>query len=153
MLRSILIAPDKRLRMRSKKISLKEIKSEKMQRLIFDLVETMAKKDGIGLAAPQIGEPIRIVAIQNGENAIVLVNPKICGKSFSKVVMEEGCLSVPGVFGNVKRPKSIRVKAFNQEGKAVDFKADGLLARVIQHETDHLDGILFIDKMIKREND
>lgn len=149
MLRPILTAPDKRLRMRSKTISLEEIKSEKMQRLIFDLVETMVKKDGIGLAAPQIGELIRIVAVQNGENAIVLVNPKICGKSFGKVVMEEGCLSVPGVFGNVKRPKSIRVKAFSRKGKVLDFKADSIFARVIQHEVDHLDGILFIDKLQK----
>ncbi|MFH0779538.1 MAG: peptide deformylase [Parcubacteria group bacterium] len=149
MQRPILTAPDKRLRMRSKKISAREIKSGKIQRLIFDLVETMMDKDGIGLAGPQIGELLSVIAVQHKDEAIVLINPKICGKSFGKIVMEEGCLSVPGVFGLVKRPKSIRVKAFNQEGKAVDFKADSILARVIQHEVDHLDGILFIDKLQK----
>lgn len=148
MIKTILTAPDKRLRQKSRKISIDQIKTAGIQRLIFDLIETMRKKDGIGLAAPQINAPYRVIVAQNNDQHVVLINPKIIGNSFSKIVMEEGCLSVPGVFGLVKRPKKIRVKAYNPEGLIVDLKVDGVLARVIQHEVDHLDGILFIDKLI-----
>jgi peptide deformylase len=121
--------------------------------LIAEMIETCRKANGIGLAAPQIGKSIRLCIINLehvGLPPFALVNPKIVGKSFKKIEMEEGCLSIPGIFGIVKRPAKITVKASNLDGKENKFKADGLLARVIQHEIDHLDGILFTTKMIRQ---
>jgi len=111
--------------------------------------ETMSEKDGIGLAANQIGILKRIVVIADKEGPLILINPEIIEKSWLKNIMEEGCLSVPGVFGTVKRHKKITVAAINSRGETLKLKAEGMLARVIQHEIDHLDGILFIDKVIK----
>jgi peptide deformylase len=121
--------------------------------LISEMIEACRKANGIGLAAPQIGKSIRLCIINlehMGLPPFALVNPKIVNKSFRKVEMEEGCLSIPGVFGMVKRPAKITVTAANLDGKENKFKADGLLARVIQHEIDHLDGILFTTKMTRQ---
>jgi peptide deformylase len=121
--------------------------------LISEMIEACRKANGIGLAAPQIGKSIRLCIINlehMGLPPFALVNPKIVKKSFRKVEMEEGCLSIPGVFGMVKRPAKITVTAANLDGKENKFKADGLLARVIQHEIDHLNGILFTTKMTRQ---
>ncbi|HEX9503368.1 MAG TPA: peptide deformylase [Patescibacteria group bacterium] len=121
--------------------------------LADEMIETCRKANGIGLAAPQIGKSIRMCIIDlehMGLPAFALVNPKITKKSWSKVEMEEGCLSIPGVFGIVKRPKKITVEAQNLEGTKTKFVASGLLSRVIQHEVDHLDGILFTSKMLRQ---
>jgi peptide deformylase len=130
---------------------------EKIDQEILDLAEDMLtacrKANGVGLAAPQIGKSIRLCIINLehiGIPPFALVNPKLSNKSFRKIEMEEGCLSIPGIYGIVKRPKSITVKAQAVDGKQLKFKADGLLARVIQHEVDHLDGILFTSKMIRQ---
>lgn len=130
---------------------------EKIDRNIFmlvdDMIETCRSANGIGLAAPQIGQSIRLCIINLehlGLAPFALVNPKITKKSWKKVEMEEGCLSIPGVFGIVKRPQNIKVKAQNLTGEESEFEADGLLSRVIQHEVDHLNGILFTSKMIRR---
>jgi peptide deformylase len=117
------------------------------------MIEACRGANGIGLAAPQIGKSIRLCIINlehMGMPPFALVNPKISKKSWKKVEMEEGCLSIPGVFGMVKRPKKITVTAQNLEGEKIKFDADGLLSRVIQHEVDHLDGILFTTKMSKQ---
>ncbi|MBI2355759.1 MAG: peptide deformylase [Candidatus Doudnabacteria bacterium] len=130
---------------------------EKLDRTILNLaknmVETCRNAQGIGLAAPQVGKSIRLCIINlehMGIPPFVLVNPKITNRSWKKVEMEEGCLSIPGIYGIVKRPERIKVKALNLEGKENELEADGLLARVIQHEVDHLDGILITSKLIRR---
>lgn len=125
---------------------------DRILNLITEMIETCRKANGIGLAAPQIGESIRLCIINLehvGLPPFALVNPIITRRSFKKVEMEEGCLSIPGVFGIVKRAKSISVKTTDLDGGTHTFKADGLLARVIQHEIDHLDGILFTSKIIR----
>ncbi|MBI4363578.1 MAG: peptide deformylase [Candidatus Doudnabacteria bacterium] len=130
---------------------------KKIDRSIFkladDMIETCRKANGIGLAAPQIGKSVRLCIINLehlGLAPFVLINPKIIKKSWKKIEMEEGCLSIPGIFGIVKRPEKITVKAINLTGEENSFDADGLVARVIQHEIDHLDGILFTSKILKR---
>lgn len=124
-----------------------------LQKLVAEMIETCRASNGIGLAAPQIGKSIRLCIINlehMGLEPFALVNPKIVKKSWKKIILEEGCLSIPGVFGLVKRPVKIVVEAQNLDGKKSKLTADGLLARVIQHEIDHLDGILFTSKMIKQ---
>lgn len=137
------------LRQKSRELTLDELGDPNMTRLFLDMEKTMFKKDGSGLAAPQIGENIRVVAINTKDGAMVLINPKIMKKSWRKDLMEEGCLSLPGVFGLVKRSSKLTVTALDRNGKHIKFIAVGFFARVIQHEIDHLDGILFIDRSKK----
>ncbi len=121
---------------------------------IIDLIESMFnimyKERGVGLAAPQIDVPHRLFVIDiesyNGPS-LALINPEIVRASDEKVPYEEGCLSVPGISAEIMRPREISVKAINPEGKEISFDADGMLARVIQHELDHLNGKLFIDHL------
>jgi peptide deformylase len=142
----ILINPDSRLRLVSKEVSKKDIIGPKMKQLTADMFQTMLEKDGIGLAAPQIGENVRLIVVNTKEGKMFLFNPKIVKKSFLKDWDEEGCLSVPMYFGEVKRHRSITCHFVNENGEKQKLKAHGLLARVLQHEIDHLDGVLFIDK-------
>ena len=134
------------LRTKAKKID--EI-TEKINDLIDNMFETMYAEDGVGLAAPQVGilKRIAIVDIQE-DNKIVLINPEIIEEE-GKAVMEEGCLSIPGETGDVIRAEKIKVRTLDRDGNEIEFKAEGLEARAIQHEIDHLDGILFIDKVVK----
>ena len=145
----ILTNPNPLLRRQGRDLSFAELKSSKIQELIKDMTETMYKADGIGLAATQIGENVNLAVIAVKDGELVLVNPKIVRYGLLKEHGEEGCLSVPGVWGTVKRSKSIKVKAMGLDGKTFEFKANGFFARVVQHETDHLNGILFIDKAEK----
>lgn len=122
-------------------------------KLANDMIETCRAANGIGIAAPQVGKSVRMCLINLehlGLPPFILINPKILHKSWKKVELEEGCLSIPGVFGIVKRPEKIKVKAQNLEGKENVFEADGMVSRVIQHEVDHLDGILFTSKIIRK---
>lgn len=122
-------------------------------KLSNDMLETCRKAAGIGLAAPQIGQSTRMCLINlehMGLNPFMMINPKIVKTSWRKIVMEEGCLSIPKVFGLVKRPEKIRVEFLNLDEEKINIEADGMLARVIQHEVDHLDGILFISKMLRQ---
>lgn len=124
-----------------------------LSKLVGDMIQACKSANGIGLAAPQIGKSIRLCVIDLdhlGLPPFALVNPKITKKSLKKVDMEEGCLSIPGVFGIVRRPMKITVSAQSLDGQKHKFEADGLLARVIQHEVDHLDGILFTTKILKK---
>lgn len=116
--------------------------------LIEDMFKTMYASKGLGLAAPQIGVNIRLAVIDLGEDPLVFINPKIIKKS-GKEVCQEGCLSFPGLFENVSRAKRIVVRAFDKDGSEYELEAEGLLARAIQHELDHLDGVLFIDRISK----
>jgi peptide deformylase len=142
----ILTNPNPVLRKKSKRLGAEEIKSKEIKNLCADMVKTMLAKDGVGLAAPQIGKNIRLCAVNTKDGEICLINPKIIKKSWAKELGEEGCLSFPGLFGEVRRHKKIICEFLDREGKENIVEAEGLLARVIQHETDHLDGILFVDK-------
>lgn len=143
----IITYPNKILRQKSKIVE--NINDKEIKLLTREMIKTMLKSDGIGLAAPQIGKNLRIIVINTEDGPIALINPKITKKSLFKELGEEGCLSLPGVFGLVKRHKKIRVKTCLPDGREICFDAPGLFARVIQHEIDHLDGILFIDKTQK----
>ncbi|MCC3144772.1 peptide deformylase [Halanaerobium sp. Z-7514] len=123
--------------------------TEKTNLLIDNMFETMYAEEGVGLAAPQVGILKRIAVVDIGEgNQIVLINPEIIEED-GKMIMEEGCLSIPGRTGEVIRSKEIKVRSLNRDGEEIEFKAEGFEARAIQHEMDHLDGVLFIDKMVE----
>lgn len=122
---------------------------DELERLIDDLIETMYEADGIGLAAPQVGVPLRVFVYDIRDPDVgpgVLLNPEIV-ESDGSARDEEGCLSLPGLTEIVERPESIVVRALDRGGHAVEIEAEGLLSRCIQHERDHLDGVLFIDRL------
>lgn len=144
----ILTQPNPILRKKSVEINLEKITSRELSGLISSMAKTMAKTDGVGLAAPQIGKNIRLAVINSKDGVLCLFNPKFTKKSWARELGEEGCLSIPGIFGKVKRHKKISLTYYNQAGKKIKLTAEGLMARVIQHEIDHLDGILFIDKAV-----
>ena len=126
------------------------------QRLIDDMVETMHAANGVGLAAPQIGVSERIAVIEmeldekvpGSGQTYVLINPEISQSSEEKDDHAEGCLSIPGWQGEVTRPLRVTVKAMDRKGNRIKFEAEGQVARAIQHEIDHLDGVLYVDKLI-----
>jgi len=131
--------------LKQKSLPVKHIDAE-VRKLIEQMKEVMRQNNGVGLAAIQVGEPTRIIICEVDDKFYTFINPEII-KSFPETsVMEEGCLSLPNIYGEVERPKKIILKAINFDGKKIKMKAFGLLSRVIQHELDHLDGILFIDK-------
>jgi peptide deformylase len=138
---------EKQLRQKSSQLDVALISSDKKQKFFNELGQTMLKADGVGLAAPQVNKLIRVIAININEQPQILINPKIIKKSWSKKILEEGCLSIPDVYGKVKRHKKIKVEYLDRQGKFHKNKFKDLTARVIQHEIDHLDGILFIDKI------
>lgn len=125
-----------------------------LQRLVDDLIDTMRHANGVGLAAPQVGVPVRLFVVETPEEVdeahagelFVLYNPEIIKKS-DLYYPEEGCLSMPGWVANVPRYQSVVVKGRNRQGKEVRIKAEGLLAQALQHENDHLDGVLFFDHL------
>ena len=126
--------------------------SPDIKKLTKDMIDTVRKADGIGLAAPQVGKSVKVIVIdleKNGIPTMVLYNPKVVKKSFNKTAIEEGCLSIPQVFGMVKRPKKATIQAQNAEGKVITFTDDAWIARVAQHEIDHINGKLIID-LIKK---
>lgn len=149
MILPIFTIPNPVLRQRAGEVEPPEIKSSVVQKLIFDMKETVSPVGGIGLAAPQVGFSLRIVVIALEDKMAVLINPEIIKFSWRKETAGEGCLSVPQKFGQVKRSKVIKVVAFDEKGVVVKFRAKDLFARVIQHEVDHLNGILFIDRAKK----
>lgn len=118
------------------------------QTLIDDMIETMNDANGVGLAAPQVGILKRIVVIDIGEGPIVLVNPEIV-ETKGEINEKEGCLSIPGKDGNVIRPQYVKVKAQDRKGNSIEMEGEDLLARAFCHEIDHLNGILYIDKLEK----
>ncbi len=149
MILPITTIPNPILRQRAKELSLEDIKTPVIQKLISDMKETVLPAGGIGLAAPQVGFSVRIVIIAVQNKKMALINPEIINFSWRKEATEEGCLSVPEKWGVVKRSKIIKVKALDESGEIVKFKAKDLFARVIQHEVDHLNGVLFIDRAKK----
>lgn len=116
-------------------------------KLLDNMRDTMYEYKGVGLAAPQIGVSKRVIVVDVGDGLIELINPEVIKAEGSDTAVE-GCLSVPGVLGEVARPAKVLVRGLNRKGDEVQYDADGLLARALQHEIDHLDGILFIDKAV-----
>ena len=155
------------LRAKARPLEAAEIRSPAVQQLIDDMFETMAEYQGVGLAAPQIHESVRLfvagIPARTGDDAedgdddeddddedmplIALINPEITPVGREVVEDWEGCLSIPDIRGRVPRARSIVVKGYDRNGKRVEIKAQGFNARVIQHETDHLNGVLFFDRM------
>lgn len=139
--------PDPSLRRKAFRVGKITIEERK---ILAQMVETMYFADGIGLAGPQVGIDRQFVVVDVGEGLIKLVNPKIVFRE-GESLMEEGCLSVPGVFLNIKRAEKILVEGWDEKENNVQIAAEGLLAHVLQHEIDHLEGILIIDKAEKKE--
>lgn len=134
--------PDPVLRKKCQEV--KEL-TEEIKKLGLDILETMIVNQGVGLAAPQVSQLKRIIVVHSKPQ--VFINPKITKKSRETVTGEEGCLSFPGLFLKIKRAKEVEIEALNENGEKISLKAEGLSARVFQHEIDHLDGILFIDRL------
>ena len=147
--RRILTEGDEILRKISRPV--KEI-DKRTKILLDDMAETMYKNDGVGLAAPQVGILRRIVVIDIGEGLLELINPEIVYSEGSKIDTE-GCLSIPGRRGTVERPAKVIVQALNRKGKPIQVTGEGLMAVALCHELDHLDGILYTDKMIEDVTD
>ena len=150
-LRQILTEPNKILR--EKSLSVENVDND-IQILMDDMLETMYAAPGIGLAAIQVGIPKRVIVLdikqkEGQKNPICLVNPEIIEKSKNNSTYEEGCLSVPGQFAEIDRPDKCHVKYLDYYGAKKEMKAEGMLATCIQHEMDHLEGILFIDYLSK----
>ncbi|MCL4509330.1 MAG: peptide deformylase [Chloroflexi bacterium] len=115
-------------------------------RLLDDMTETVQSAPGLGLAANQVGRLVRVIVIWLDEHHLQLINPEVV-RAEGEVTMEEGCLSLPGYWADVRRPEKITVRALSRNGKPMRLNANGMLARVLQHEIDHLDGILFVDRL------
>ena len=153
-IRSIIIHPNPLLRQIAEAVPENKIKQPEFQQLLADMEETMREKDGAGLAAPQVGASLRTVVIADKDNKnLLLINPQITRRSWGKAIGEEGCLSVLDshgriIYGRVERHKHVTCQYFDKQGKKKKIQADERLSRVIQHELDHLDGILFIDRLI-----
>jgi peptide deformylase len=146
---TIRVVPDPVLRQKSKRVKTID---DSIKRLVADMIETLHAAPGrAGLAAPQVGIPLRLVVIGIPEEEdIVLINPEIVKKTGERLVTE-GCLSIPGYFGEIKRAESVRVKARDRNGKEIRIKADELLAQALEHEIDHLNGVLYIDHLESRD--
>lgn len=119
--------------------------TDELQRLIDDMFETMRHARGIGLAAPQVGRAERLAVVDLGDDPFVIINPEVIVSSAARVRGEEGCLSIPDIYGDVERPKSVTVRALSRHGEPFERDASDLLARCVQHEIDHLHGKLFLD--------
>jgi peptide deformylase len=127
------------------------------QALVEDMIETMRQAPGVGLAAPQVDVPLRLIVVEYGKEddeeaplrLFVVANPEITRFSTDTEIGNEACLSIPGLVGEVERPASIQIKGLNRQGKPTKIKASGWLARIFQHEIDHLDGVLFVDRATK----
>lgn len=153
--RPLVILPDPLLRQVSKPV---ERIDDELRKFAADMFDTMYDAPGIGLAAVQVGEPIRMLVLDvagkdEPKNPQVFINPEILAKSEDMNVHEEGCLSIPDYYAEVERPARISVKALDLDGKEKIVEADGILATCLQHEIDHLNGVLFIDHLSKLKRD
>jgi len=132
------------LKERAREVS--EITPE-IKELIFNMKETLRQAQGVGLAAPQVGVSKRVIVVETEKGAVGFVNPEIIAKGKQKEAQEEGCLCLPGLFLKIKRTKEVEVEALDINGNKVEITTEGLLARIFQHEIDHLDGILITDRI------
>ncbi len=138
----IIQLPNPILRKKAKSIAKVDARIHK---LIGNMIETLHAAPGVGLAAPQVGESIRLIVIDIGEGAFAVVNPKIKKRSRATQTFDEGCLSMLGLVGTVIRPSKVTVEGLDKNGEKITIEAEGFLATVLQHEIDHLDGIMFVD--------
>lgn len=158
----IVTLPDKILRSRTQPVTRYD---EELQQLIDDMIETMREAPGVGLAAPQIGQAIKLTVIEtlpevdedgheieDSRELYVITNPEIVWTSRKMVKGIEGCLSIPGYLGEVERYESIRVRALDRHGKKIKLRLNGWTARIFQHEIDHLNGVLYIDRLTDQDN-
>jgi peptide deformylase len=144
-LRNIVLEGDDILRKRAREVT--EI-NDKILQILDDMLETMREQDGVGIAAPQVGILKRMIIVEVGDQLIELINPEIVETEGSQFE-EEGCLSVPGKIGRVERPAYIKMKGLNRHGQVATYEGTGLTAIAMNHEYDHLDGILYTDKAIE----
>ncbi|HTY13263.1 MAG TPA: peptide deformylase [Candidatus Omnitrophota bacterium] len=142
MLMKIIQLPNPILRKKAKSISKID---QRIRKLIEDMIETLHAAPGVGLAAPQVGESVRLVVIDVGEGAFALINPKIKKRSRALQTFDEGCLSMVGLVGTVARPSKVTVEGLDKNGEKLVIDAEGFLATVLQHEIDHLNGTMFVD--------
>ncbi|MFY9968959.1 MAG: peptide deformylase [Roseiarcus sp.] len=154
-LRPIIILPDPKLRLVCERI---ERVDGALRKLMDDMIETMHDAPGVGLAAIQIAEPIRLVVVdvarkEEPPDPQVFVNPEVVWSSDERSTYEEGCLSIPEYYAEVERPASVRARYLDRDGEMREILAEGLLATVLQHEIDHLNGVLFIDHISKLKRD
>jgi len=154
-LRHIITLPDPKLRLISKPI---ERVDDSVRKLLDDMVDTMHEAPGIGLAAIQIAEALRLVVVDLAKKdeppqPLQFINPEIVWSADDRSIYEEGCLSIPEYYEEVERPTSVRTRFVDRDGKQQEIVAEGLLATVLQHEIDHLDGVLFIDHISKLKRD
>ena len=143
------LGEDEVLRKRSRKV---EKFDKRLEQLLDDMADTMYEADGAGLAAPQVGILKRCVVIDAGEGLIELINPEILSAEGTQMCIE-GCLSVPGRRGRVERPEKVIVHAQDRKGRHIELEGEGFLANAICHELDHLDGIIYVDKMLEDVTD
>lgn len=122
-----------------------DVIDERMRQLAADMLETMYNAPGVGLAAPQVGVAVRLIVLDDGSGPHTLFNPRIVSLR-GEVCEEEGCLSVPGMIGQVRRAAQVEVEAYDRSGRKILVRGDDLMSIILQHETDHLDGVLFTDK-------
>ncbi len=145
----ILVAPDKALKLRARKVLPEDM--DQVRALLPRMFATMYAAPGIGLAAPQVGVALRVAIVDlmpdDAPAPLVLVNPEVAAVGEDWAVREEGCLSLPGQYADVSRPAQVRVRYTDEGGRAREISADGLLATCLQHEIDHLDGVLFVDHL------
>lgn len=152
-LRKVAVLGHPVLRQVAARVPEKAIGSEKIQTLIRDMLQTMVEYQGRGLAAPQVHESLQVVVLiwdfvkDQKPGVAVLINPELTPLTQETVSNWEGCLSVPGMRGKVARPKRVAVRAFSEKGEKLEFEAEGFQATVLQHECDHLQGILYVDKL------
>ncbi len=125
--------------------------NDRIKELLDDMIETMNENNGVGLAAPQVGILRRVIVVDDGSGPIKLINPVIVESSNEVIIDTEGCLSVPDEIGEVIRPKRVLVKYIDEDGENKELDAEDLLARILCHEIDHLNGILFVDKVESEE--
>jgi len=147
-IRKIRIEGDPILRKKSRRV---EKIDDRIKTLLDDMEETMRDENGVGLAAPQVGVLRQVIIIDVGDGLIEIINPEIVAYEGSEK-KEEGCLSIPGKIGIVERPYKVTAKGLNRDGENIEVKGEGQLARALCHEIDHLNGILFIDKVVKEES-
>jgi peptide deformylase len=154
-IRPLVILPDSKLRLISEPVP---AITDEIRELVRDMLETMYDAPGVGLAAIQVGVPKRVITMdvskdENERQPMVLINPEIVWTSEEKRTYEEGCLSIPEYYEEVERPDRVRFRYTNLDGETVEQEADGLMATCVQHEIDHLNGVLFIDHLSKLKRD
>lgn len=140
---------NKILRDKAQKVPIEEISKPETQKLIDNMAHTMYRANGIGIAAPQIGVSKQIIIVEATNGPLALINPRLIKHSLTRVQSEEGCLSVPGIFGKIKRWKKVKVEALDRRGSKITLAPDNFTNIILQHEIDHLAGTLFVDKLKK----